>query len=172
MIERSPYPRMAIVLLALVGFFDATYLMLSRFETNLAMVCPITGDGCTTVRDSVWSMFPPSHMTTFGLPVALIGMFGYGLVFLLSMRALHADTLAALPLPQTLVALGTIGVVFSIYLTSVQVFVIQAICSWCVLSAIVMTTIWLLALYDWRVLRSHGTAADTAIGAGTARGAH
>jgi uncharacterized membrane protein len=172
MIERSSYPRMAIVLLALVGFFDATYLMLSRFETNVAMVCPITGDGCTTVRDSVWSVFPPAHMATFGLPVALIGMFGYGLIFLLSLRALHADTLAALPLPQTLVALGSIGVVFSVYLTSLQIFVIQALCSWCALSAIVMTTIWLLALYDWRVWRSHSIATETTLGAGTARGAH
>jgi uncharacterized membrane protein len=163
---------MAIVLLALIGFFDATYLMLSRFETNLSMVCPITGDGCSTVRDSVWSVFPPLHMSAVGLPVALIGMFGYGLVFALALRALHADALAGLALPPTLVALGTIGVIFSAYLISLQAFVIQAICSWCVLSAIVMTTIWLLALYDWRVLRSHSIAAETTLGAGTARSAH
>jgi uncharacterized membrane protein len=117
-------------------------------------------------------MFPPAHMTTFGMPVALIGMFGYGLVFLLALRALHADALAGLPLPPALVALGSIGFVFSVYLMTVQIFVIQAICSWCALSAIIMTTIWLLALYDWRVRRSHDTAAETALGAGTARGAH
>jgi hypothetical protein len=35
-----------------------------------------------------------------------------------------------------------------------------------------MTTIWLLALYDWRVRRSHSPPAETALGAGTARGAH
>jgi uncharacterized membrane protein len=151
---RTLYARMLIAVLALVGFFDATYLMVSRYLPNMSMVCPVTGDGCEQVRDSVWSVFPPSFLTSVHIPVALIGMFGYALVFVIGMMALRRDHAGGLALPPVLVGLSTFGVVFSAYLVSLQLFVIQAVCSWCVLSAILMTSIWLCSIYDWRQWRS------------------
>ncbi len=154
MVERSVYARMGIVVLALAGFFDSAYLMLSRFQTDVSMICPVSGDGCTTVRDSPWSTIPPGS----GVPVALLGLVGYALVFGVAMAALHTDYARTLPLPLTLLAIGSAGVLFSIYLVGIQYFIIQAFCSWCLLSALLMATIWLLSLYDWRVWRSEAAS--------------
>lgn len=146
MLARSIYARMAIAILALVGFFDSAYLMLSRYQTAISLVCPVTGDGCSTVQNSAWSTIPPGS----GVPIALLGIIGYGIVFGVAMAALHTNYARSLPLPALLAALGTLGVIFSIYLIGIQVFMIQAVCSWCMLSALLMITIWLVALFDWR----------------------
>lgn len=151
MIERSIYPRMAIALIALVGFFDACYLLLNFYYPTVSMACPITGDGCRSVRDSVWSVLPPAHISSVGIPTAVPGVLGYALICGLAMAALHTDRPGRLLLPPTLVALSSLGMLFSLGLGGIQVFIIREVCSWCVLSAILMFTIWLIALYDWRV---------------------
>lgn len=165
MVARSTYARMAIAILALVGFFDSAYLMLSRYQTDISLVCPVTGDGCSTVQNSAWSTLPPGS----GVPIALLGIIGYGIVFGVAMAALHTNYARSLPLPALLAALSTLGIVFSLYLIGIQVFLIQAICSWCMLSALLMITIWLVALFDWRTWhRQHvasggeGTLSSTA----------
>lgn len=152
MIERPMYPRMALALLALVGLFDAAYLSITHFQASTAITCPVTGDGCTQVRDSIWSVLPPGEQ---GIPIALLGVLGYALIFAGSMLALHRDTIRRLVLPLALVVLGSLGVVFSLYLVSLQLFVIQAVCSWCMLSALLMTTICVTAVYDWRTWEQH-----------------
>ncbi len=157
MIERAYWPRMGMIVLALVGIFDATYLYISRLIPNFSMVCPVTGGGCEAVRDSAYSVFPPSILTSVNIPVATLGMIGYGLIFVIGLAALHTDVLRSWSLPATLVGLSSFGVAFSAYLVSVQAFIIRAFCSWCLLSAILMTCIWLLALYDRRELRAHRT---------------
>jgi uncharacterized membrane protein len=45
-----------------------------------------------------------------------------------------------------LAALATAGFLFTVYLTAVEVFVLHAICRWCVASAVIMTAIWLLSV--------------------------
>lgn len=141
---------MAVVSLALAGLFNATYLLISYLQPTLSMVCPVTGDGCDAARTSIWSTFPPGN----GIPVALIGIIGYGLIFGLALAALQTDRLGRLPLPPVLLLLGTIGFGFSAYLMSVQIFVLQAVCFWCALSAVLMTAIFGLTLFDWRTWRS------------------
>jgi uncharacterized membrane protein len=66
-----------------------------------------------------------------GVPVAVIGLAGYGAV------------LASLALPyRSLTAfLSLVGAGFSAYLTYLEVAVIDAICQWCVASAVVMTAL-------------------------------
>ena len=77
---RSPYARMAIALLALIGMFDALYLGLGRLVGG-AVYCP-TGGGCEAVAASEYSVL-------FGvLPVAYLG------VFWLRIDPCHSDTLA------------------------------------------------------------------------------
>ena len=61
---------------------------------------------------------------------------------------------------------------FTAYLTYLELFVIHAICRWCVGSALIITTLFVLGLLDLRRLRSGG-AGGTAVttGTGSARGA-
>jgi len=53
------------------------------------------------------------------------------------------------------------GLVFSIYLTWLELFVIRAICQWCVVSAILVLCMFILAILDYRELNMQaGTTAD------------
>ena len=49
---------------------------------------------------------------------------------------------------------GRGGVLFSLYLTSIELFVLHAICRWCVGSAAIITLIFVVALLDWRRVRA------------------
>ena len=50
--------------------------------------------------------------------------------------------------PLLIFGLSLIGVLYSAYLTYLELFVIHAVCPWCVVSALIMTSIWILALVD------------------------
>jgi uncharacterized membrane protein len=145
---RSLYPRMVATLVALLGLFDALYLALSRFFPATPLVCP-TGGGCAMVQESPWSTFPPGD----GVPVAFIGVAGYAVLFVLGMVALQTDRLGRVALPPLLLGISSAGVLFSIYLVALQFFIIQAICFWCTLSALLQLLIWLAAFFDWRAWR-------------------
>jgi uncharacterized membrane protein len=144
--QHTPYYRMAAALLALLGLFDAAYLALERLIGNVGGYCP-TGGGCATVQSSVYSAL-------LGVPVAYIGVAGYAALLGLALLSLSAEKVAGLRVASLLLALASAGVLFSIYLSYLQVAVIGAICFWCVVSALIELGIWAAALLDWRA--SHG----------------
>ncbi|NJP04245.1 MAG: vitamin K epoxide reductase family protein [Chloroflexaceae bacterium] len=155
MVERSLYPRMVGAVLALISMFNAGYLQLSRMKMS-DLVCPV-GGGCETVQISPWSTIPPGS----GIPISLIGLLGSTLLFVLLLRALQTDSLGPLPLPPTLLLISSIGVCFSLYLTVVQLFVIQAVCFWCALSALLELGMLGAIVLDWRAWRRGRGAIQT-----------
>lgn len=133
--------RQAIALLALLGFFVALYLWLYKIGFIGALQCG--AGGCETVQMSRWA-------DLFGLPVAFYGVAGYAVLFALSLAALQPRFATARALPATLAALSSVGFLFTLYLTYLELFVIHAICRWCVASAVIMTAIWVLAVVEFR----------------------
>ena len=133
--------RQAIALLALVGFFVALYLWLHALGVGGALKCG-TG-GCETVQTSRWAVF-------LGLPVALYGVVGYLVIFVVAVVALRPAALAQRRWNMMLVGLATIGVLFTAWLTYLELFVIHAICRWCVGSAVIITATWVVALLSLR----------------------
>src|SRR6266478_4971511 len=119
--------RQAIALLALVGLFVALYLWLHALGFGGAIKCGASG-GCETVQTSHWAVF-------LGLPVAFYGVVGYVVVLVVALVALRPAALAQRPWNVLLAGLATVGVLFTAYLTYLELFVIQAICRWCVGSA-------------------------------------
>lgn len=93
--------------------------------------CLAGGSGCQTVADSSYS-----HLA--GVNVAVFGIVGY---LLLLASAFFANDAARLG--GFVVALGGFG--FSIYLTYIELFKIEAFCEWCVASAVLMTILFLLS---------------------------
>ena len=142
MTERPPYFRMAAALLALLGLFDAAYLALERAIGDASGYCP-TGGGCAAVQGSAYS-------SVLGVPVAYIGVAGYATLLAVALLSLSLDTVAGLRAPVLLLALASLGVLFSLYLSYVQVGLIGVICFWCVISAAIELGIWVSALLDWR----------------------
>jgi len=140
--------RQAIALLALVGLFVALYLWLHALGFGGPVKCG-TG-GCDTVQTSPWAVF-------LGLPVAFYGVVGYSAIFVVALVALRPAALLEQKWNILLAGLATVGVLFTAYLTYLELFVIHAICRWCVGSAIIIATIWIVALLS---LRSPATRTD------------
>lgn len=143
--------RQAIALLALVGLFVALYLWLHALGFGGAIKCGASG-GCETVQTSQWAVF-------FGQPVAFYGVLGYCAIFVVAIAALRPAALAQRSWNAMLAGLATVGVGFTAYLTYLELFVIHAICRWCVGSAVIITAIWIVSLLS---LKSPATRTDRA----------
>ena len=115
--------RIVLGVLAVVGLLISGYLTWVHYA-GVAPVCVGGSGGCETVQTS-------SYATMLGVPVAALGLVGYSGLLLSAL--LRGEVGAYLGL---LVAL--VGTLFSAYLTYLELFVIHAICEWCVASASVM----------------------------------
>ena len=133
--------RQTIAVLALVGFFVALYLWLHALGIGGPLKCG-TG-GCDTVQTSRWAVF-------LGMPVAFYGVVGYVLILLAAIAGLRPAARAQRQWSILLAALATIGFLFTVYLTYLELFVIHAICRWCVGSAVIITAIWVVAVAGLR----------------------
>jgi uncharacterized membrane protein len=122
--------------LAVVGIAIAGYLTWVHYA-GLEPVCVGGGGGCERVQSSRWAELA-------GVPVAVLGLGGY--IAILASLALPEE-------PGSLVAafLSLVGFGFSAWLTYVELAKIDAICQWCVASAVVMTALALVSVA--RVLR-------------------
>jgi uncharacterized membrane protein len=119
--------------LALVGLGIATYLVVVHY-TGAEPVCAVN-HGCETVQKSKYS-------EVAGVPVALIGLIGYIAILASFLVRGENGRLAR-------VAFTVIGFAFSMYLTYRELFTIHAICQWCVGSAVIMTLLVILSVYDF-----------------------
>lgn len=133
--------RQLIALLALIGVVLAAYLTLYKTGAIAALQCS-TG-GCETVQLSKWATF-------LGLPVAAWGIAFYVAVLALALAGLQARWADARGISLLLLGLTGWGVLFSLYLTYLELFVIHAICRYCVGSAALVTLAFVLAWLDLR----------------------
>jgi uncharacterized membrane protein len=121
--------RRVIAFVAALGIGVATYITIADSGGG-APTCLAGGGGCETVASSSYS-----HIA--GVNVAVFGIVGYVALFL---TAFFASDLARFG--GFAVALGGFG--FSVYLTYLELFKIEAICQWCVASAVLMTILFTL----------------------------
>jgi uncharacterized membrane protein len=137
--------RRVTAVLALVGIGIAGYLTWVH-NAGLDPVCVGGGGGCERVQSSRWAELA-------GIPVAVLGLAGY--VAILVSLALPEE-------PGALAAafLSLVGFGFSCWLTYVEIVKIDAICQWCVASAVVMTALALASVA--RALRGAAHAAPAA----------
>jgi uncharacterized membrane protein len=117
--------RAAAIACAVLGLGIAGYLTYVHYA-GISPVCEIA-HGCEKVQTSQWSKLA-------GVPVALLGLIGYAAI----LAALFVPGEAAL---TAAAGAALVGWGFSAYLTYREVFTIDAICIWCVASAIVMTAL-------------------------------
>ncbi len=119
-----------------LGMLVAIYLSFIEM-TQTKAICGPVGD-CNTVQQSPYA-------TLFGfLPVGLLGMIGYLLIFLVWMAQKLGKPEWHPTATKAIWLLSGFGTLFSIYLTFLEPFVIGATCMWCITSAIVQTSIFWL----------------------------
>jgi uncharacterized membrane protein len=121
----GPHLRTAIVAASLLGVGISGYLTYVHYA-GIEPICASSG-GCEKVQNSRYAELA-------GVPVALLGLIGY--LAILTTALLRSDTAR---LAGSFLALAGLG--FSIYLTYLELFEIDAICQWCVASAVVMAAL-------------------------------
>lgn len=124
--------------LALGGIAVSAYLTLVHYRDEL-LVCAV--GGCETVQKSTYAEL-------YGVPVALLGL---GMFVTMTVLMLLRRARPELRDRITLVtfALALAGSIFAIYLTYLELFVIDAVCQWCVLTALL---IWALLLVEGKLV--------------------
>jgi len=144
--------RQLVALLALLGLLIAIYLTLYKTGAIAELNCTV--GSCETVQTSRWATF-------LGLPVAAWGIVFYVALLALALSGVQGSLAESRAVSVALVAVTGWGVVFSAWLTYLELFVIHAICQWCVVSAILVTIAFVVA---WLDLRDHRPA-ETALSA-------
>lgn len=134
---------MAVAVLALIGVFLSLYLLLYKLGVYGTLTC--TGGGsCAFVQASTYADF-------LGIPVAGWGTGWYVAVLGTALAGLSPGLAAAAWPGRALAVLAAGGLLFTAYLTAVELFVLQAICTWCVASAVLVGAIAGLVAWGWFV---------------------
>lgn len=136
--------RQLIALLALLGALVALYLTLYKVGAIGVLSCTI--GSCETVNTSRWSVF-------LGLPVAAWGLVTYVVLLVLATAGASGARENSPVIAWALSILAGWSTLFSLWLTYLELFVIHAICIWCVTSATLMTAIFIASLVDLRRVR-------------------
>ncbi|MGZ6346378.1 MAG: vitamin K epoxide reductase family protein [Anaerolineales bacterium] len=122
--------------LGCLGFLDSTYLLIYKL-TNIPSMCLGAG-GCHNVNFSPYSQIG-------GIPVSVFGMVAYFVIagiLVLEPRLMIAQENGSL----AIFGISLAGVAFSAYLTWLEIYVIHAICPFCVASAVIISLIFILAI--------------------------
>ena len=114
--------RLAAGLVALAGVAVAGYLTWAHFADS-TVLC-VAGGGCETVQESEYAEIA-------GIPVAVLGLGAYATILALVVWDSVGARLAA-------ASLAFLGFLFSLYLLVLQLFVIEAVCIWCMANDVVI----------------------------------
>ncbi len=129
------------VVLALGGIGVAGYLSYAYLWSQ-SIVCG-ESQGCDLVAQS-------SYAWMFGVPIALLGLLTYLvlLVLLVARRQVGENLEAYVPL--AILGISLVGALFSAYLTYLELYVILAVCKWCVASALIMAVLVVLSIFEMK----------------------
>ena len=113
-----------LIALASLGFFDASYLTAKYFNGHIN--CSLI-NGCQEVLNSSYSHWGP-------VPTASLGLAYYLLIIFSSLLYLQYQHKIAI---KILKLMPSLGLIFSLWLTYLQIWVIKALCQYCLLSALI-----------------------------------
>lgn len=136
-----PRNRMAIAVLALLGCFVSLYLLAFSLGWLGEVICGI-GD-CATVQTSEYAWVGP-------IPVSAIGLAGYVALLAVALAGVQPGRRSSRFVALLLLGGSAAGVAFSAWLTYIEAAVLEAWCQWCVVSAILISAIFLLSLPEIR----------------------
>ena len=122
------------LIVSFLGFLDATYLTVKHYRGD-GVRCSITS-GCEEVLTSQYATF-------FDIPVALLGGLFYLTLLILSIVYLDTrrDSVIKFASYITIVGFGV-----STYFVYLQMFIIEAFCQFCLLSALASTLLFIFGL--------------------------
>jgi uncharacterized membrane protein len=127
--------RLILMVTSGIGLLTAIYLTIAKLAKSQEMCLEGFGD-CWTVNNSIYSEF-------LGIPIALFGA-GAFLSILVLLWIENRNQFWKSNAPLLIFGVTLLGVLLSAYLTYIEVAVIQAICPFCVISAIAMVILFII----------------------------
>ncbi len=142
-----------IIVLAILGMLITVYLTYQHYAPTGSKLCNFTDTiSCDIVNKSTYSeLFSAVHLEElalllgFDIPVSILGFFTYFVIMILAILLLKNPRES---LSTFLVYLTGIGAIFSLYLTIIEAFVLEAWCIFCVTQAIIILV---LFWYAWKI---------------------
>ncbi|KAF0655119.1 hypothetical protein L107_00080 [Cyanobium sp. Copco_Reservoir_LC18] len=129
--------------LATIGVIDTASITLNRWGVIGDLSCPGGADGCDKVLNSPWG-------TVFGQPLSLFGLLAYGAVLAMAVLPLLLKGEARTTINGQswwgLFLLSAGMAIFSLVLVGVMAFQIKAFCTFCLMSAAISLTLFVLSL--------------------------
>lgn len=122
---------------AAAGLIDSIYLTILKISNDKSLCIQGIGD-CWSVNTSIYSEI-------FGIPIAVLGAGAYLLVLLI-LWGEHRSSFLQQNSDLFLFGITLIGVIYSAYLTYLEIAVIKAICPFCVVSAVAMLILFIYAV--------------------------
>lgn len=115
--------------LNVLAILDTAYLTYLHYKPSASSVCNFGEQfNCDIVNKSTYAEL-------FGVPVALLGLATYVLLLIFSLRGLKKDQSTFIPWVFAFVG-G--GVLFTLYLTGVEAFILRAWCLFCLIQQILI----------------------------------
>lgn len=127
--------RTVVIFIGLAGFLLASYIYRKK-KKKKHLVCPLKSN-CDTVINSDYSRILGIRLEVLGMIYYAAIAIGYGLV---NNSLSISSVLSNILLPFSFFAF-----IFSLYLISVQAFVLRQWCTWCLFSAFLCTSIFILS---------------------------
>ncbi|MDM7954405.1 MAG: vitamin K epoxide reductase family protein [Cyanobium sp. CZS 25K] len=146
--RRRPEPgrrwvRVVMAVLATIGVIDTASITLNRWGVIGNLSCPGGAEGCDKVLNSPWG-------TVFGQPLSLFGLLAYGAVLLMALLPLVLQGESRTSVNRLswwgLFLLSAGMAIFSLVLVGVMAFQIKAFCTFCILSALLSLSLFVLSL--------------------------
>lgn len=134
---RSTHPGIVLAVLDLVGLAIASYLSVIELQGELPYCGPLKG--CEEVALSEYSRIG-------GVPVAVFGVILSITLFVLAVAWWRTNRPALLAAHY---GLSLVGVLFEVYFTYLELFVIGAICVWCASYGVSLVARFGVALWVW-----------------------
>ena len=131
-------------ILVVAGLGVSAYLMWGYTVPGASLSCG-GSSGCETVKNSVYS-------SVMGIPIPVVGLASYLTLLVLIFAQERVSTGRGIAwssyIALAIFGISLIGVLYSAYLTYLELFVIYAICRWCVTSAGIMAVIFVLSIFN------------------------
>lgn len=128
--------RIIAIVTAVIGLAVSTYLSVAKLA-NKDVLCFVGASDCNIVNSSGYSMWR-------GIPVAILGVLGY-VVILAILLILSKQKNESSVIMLALFGVTLFGMLYSLYLTYVEIFIIHAICPWCLTSATAMFVLFIIS---------------------------
>ena len=135
----------AYLILAVSGIVVSAFLASFHLSGQAAETFCTGAGGCGTVNESTYS-------AVLGVPIAFIGLISYAAIAVMAILAMRGWEYREW-VPLAVFGISLSGSLYSLYLTYLELFVIHAICPWCVASAVIMFALLAISSADLLALR-------------------